>query len=124
MSSCCILNCNNTGIRLVNSLKFMYVLKTENNGKICEGHYRKDLRLWTSYINNEIDQQKYGRYLNKKYTDKKYPDKTCMHNKYTDKKCTKNYMDNKCTDDCVKQADDYTLFNWFCKTVVENLDKI
>lgn len=41
---CSINRCENKGTRLFSSLKMNYNVKKNSSGKICEGHYRKDLR--------------------------------------------------------------------------------
>lgn len=41
---CSITGCERVGTRLVGSLREKHDLKDDMSGRICEGHYRKDLR--------------------------------------------------------------------------------
>lgn len=51
---CSILDCCKTGTRLISSLKEGYELKEGFSGKVCEGHYRKDLRKSQKMNSQEI----------------------------------------------------------------------
>jgi hypothetical protein len=45
--TCCIKGCPRRGTRLLTSLRGNYELKEgEHSGRVCEGHYRKDLRTY------------------------------------------------------------------------------
>jgi len=41
---CALDNCKRKGTRLVTSLRYEYRLKPHGSNRVCEGHYRKDLR--------------------------------------------------------------------------------
>lgn len=45
---CCIYGCERYGTRLLTSLRATYQLKEEHSGRVCEGHYRRDLRRFKS----------------------------------------------------------------------------
>jgi hypothetical protein len=60
---CSIAECSRTGTRLVSSLREKHELKDTYSGRICEGHYRKDLRKFkheaaTKEIEVEEDTEK------------------------------------------------------------------
>ena len=41
---CSIVGCDRDGRRLIESLKSSHPLKKINSGRVCEAHYRQDLR--------------------------------------------------------------------------------
>lgn len=44
LQPCCIEGCDRYGTRLLSSLRDNYQLKDDHSGRVCEGHYRRDLR--------------------------------------------------------------------------------
>jgi len=46
MRPCCIEGCDRSGSRLLSSLRESYHLKQTHSGRVCEGHYRRDLRAF------------------------------------------------------------------------------
>lgn len=43
---CCVHGCTRFGTRLVGSLRSNWELKPDHSGRVCEGHYRKSLRMY------------------------------------------------------------------------------
>ncbi|KAL0477475.1 hypothetical protein AKO1_008194 [Acrasis kona] len=58
LQPCCIEHCDRYGTRLLSSLRDEYNLKPEHSGRVCEGHYRRDLRSYkrkhSSYVPNIV----------------------------------------------------------------------
>jgi hypothetical protein len=44
--ACCIKDCPRKGSRLLTSLRDEYEVKPNHSGRVCEGHYRQDLRRY------------------------------------------------------------------------------
>jgi hypothetical protein len=52
LQPCCIEGCDRYGTRLLSSLRDNYQLKESHSGRVCEGHYRRDLRSFKREYSN------------------------------------------------------------------------
>ncbi|KAL0479842.1 hypothetical protein AKO1_007414 [Acrasis kona] len=64
---CCIQGCDRYGTRLLSSLRDKYSLKQGHSGRVCEGHYRRDLRAYKRSQSNSgtkhlLDARKHNLY--------------------------------------------------------------
>lgn len=58
---CCIYACERYGTRLLTSLRATYQLKEDHSGRVCEGHYRRDLRRFKKHAESNASSSPSGK---------------------------------------------------------------